>query len=389
MKRVACPACGDPVDRLKQGALMNVTGGRPPFHLTDCPGAPVTDVFTSAAPQGDMDRIKRNQWGQPLIVPPGGGKAVGYQRVTTFIKVVESSFGLEQWKLRQVAVGLLARPDLCKAVEAHGPGYLAGDEDDKKTLDGVCKQALEAAASSGKATVGTALHRITERYDRGALTFADCPDWAQPDLDAYRRATDGIEWLHIERMTVNDRLRVAGTPDRIGRGPDGTVRVYDLKTGSMWASSCAAQMGVYANSQLYDIATGDRTDHGADVDRAVVIHLPAGSGEARLRLVDIAAGWQVASTIAPAVEAWQKRRDLDLGEVVVTPRLDVVAAVAQAATVDDLLELHARAVAAGVWTDDVRALFTARKAEVAGVAALLTPAPSGSDGTTTPRKSSA
>lgn len=369
MKRQICPACGDEVDRLRQGAVMNVSPSGNPFHARTCTGAPMSTSTLSQPEsfqsQGDMERIKRDRWGRPLITPPGGGKPEGYQRVTTFIKVVESGFGLEQWKLRQAVVGLMARPDLQKAVQAHGPGYLDGDADDKKTLDEVCKQALDAAASSGKATIGTALHRITERYDRGQLDPADVPDWAKADLEAYKRATDGIEWLHIERMTVQDGLHVAGTPDRIGRGRDGKVRIYDLKTGSFWASSCATQLGVYVNSALYDIATAERSEHGAETDCGVVIHLPAGSGLARLKRVDIAAGWQVASTIAPAVHAWQKNRDLDLGDLDDTPRLNLVLLVQGATTTGELMALYQQAVQAGEWTDDVKALFSARKAEIA------------------------
>lgn len=329
--------------------------------------APSLDEFT---PQGDLDRIKRNQWGQPLITPPGGGKAVGYQRVTTFIKVMESGFGLEQWKLRQVVCGLMARPDLQMAVSAHAPGYLDGDTDDKKTLDNVCKQALDAAASSGKATIGTALHRITERWDRGQLDPAEVPEWAKADLEAYKRATDGIEWLHIERMTVCDDLRVAGTPDRIGidRRVSSDPTTFDLKTGSgVWASSCAAQLGVYSNSLLYDIATGERSDLGARKDIGVVIHLPAGSGRVSLRKVDIAAGWAEVKDCAPRVHAWQKNRTLDLGEYErateepAQPSLVwLIEQADSAATLGALWKAHR-----DEWTDEHTALAAQRKTALA------------------------
>lgn len=315
---------------------------------------------TLPEPQGDMEQIKRDRWGRPLIVPAEGGKAVGYQRVTTFIKVMESSFGLEAWKLRQVACGLASRPDLRKGVDAHAPGYLDGDENDKKTLDDICKQALEAAASQGKATVGTALHRITERIDRGQPMTV--PDWAQADIDAYRRATESFGWVHIERMHVNDQLHVAGTPDRIAL-VDGVPTVVDLKTGSFWASSCATQLGIYANSALYDIRTAERIPTDYRKDRALVIHLPAGSGECRLRWVDIAAGWQEASEWAPRAHAWQKRKDLDLGDYTPAPP-DFAGLAALAGSVDDLTALYEQAEAAGCWNDLVKQAFSRRKTEI-------------------------
>lgn len=345
--------------------------GRRAFDLDPASGrlyhsCPKDTPMTFAQPdtllesQGDMEQIKRDRWGRPLIVPPTGGKEVGYQRVTTFIKVMESSFGLEAWKLRQVACGLASRADLRKGVDAHAPGYLDGDEGDKKTLDDICKQALEAAASQGKATVGTALHRITERIDRGQSMTV--PDWAQADVDAYREATASFGWIHIERMHVNDQLKVAGTPDRIAL-VDGVPTVVDLKTGSFWASSCATQLGIYANSDLYDIKTGQRISTDYRKDRALVIHLPAGSGQCRLRWVDIAAGWQEASEWAPRAHAWQKRRDLDLGDYTPQTR-DFAGLAAIAADTDALMALYEQAVAAGCWNDSVRAAFSARKAEL-------------------------
>lgn len=319
-------------------------------------------TFDQPESLSDMEQIKRNQWGQPLITPADGGKAVGYQRVTTFIKVMESSFGLEGWKLRQVACGLAARPDLRKGVDAHAPGYLEGDDSDKKSLDEIVKQALDAAASSGKATIGTALHRITERIDRGLEMTV--PDWAEADVAAYRKATAAFDWLHIERMHVNDALRVAGTPDRIAV-IDGVPTVVDLKTGSFWASSCATQLGIYANSDLYDIKTARRIPTDYRKDRALVIHLPAGTGEVRLRWVDTATGYAEASDWAPKAHKWQKRRDLDLGDYTpATP--DFAALAAMAGSVDDLMALHGQAVAAGCWDDAVKAAFSARKAELAG-----------------------
>lgn len=360
-----CATCGETVNR----------SGKTDFNLNQnvrrlthrCPEIPVTTApFDQPAndlpaSQSDMEHIKRNQWGQPMIVPAAGGKAVGYQRVTTFIKVMESSFGLESWKLRQVACGLASRPDLRMGVDAHAPGYLEGDVGDKKSLDDIVKQALDAAASSGKATIGTALHRITERVDRGL--DMDVPEWARADVAAYRAATASFQWIHIERMHVNDRLKVAGTPDRIAL-VDGVPTVVDLKTGSFWASSCATQLGIYANSDLYDIKTATRIPTDYRKDRALVIHLPAGTGEVRLRWVDIAAGYGQASEWAPKAHAWQKRRDLDLGDYVPAVT-DFVSLAGIAGGLDDLFALHGQAVAAGCWDDALKAAFSARKQQLA------------------------
>jgi hypothetical protein len=210
---------------------------------------------------------------------------------------------LERWFQRQVAVGLALRPDLVAlAVAAHG---------DREKLDAIVTQATEAAATTAKANMGTALHELTERLDRGEPVQA--PPSIMADLDAYRKATEAIEWLAVESLVVLDDHLVAGTPDRIGRLPDGRVVIADLKTGSVeygWRSF-AIQLAIYAHASAgYDVATDTRTELPAvDLDGAVVIHLPAGEARCELWHLDIGAGWRAFAT-AMEVRAWRQRRDL-------------------------------------------------------------------------------
>lgn len=313
--------------------------------------------------QGDMEQVQRDRWGRPLIVPPGGGKPVAYQRVTTFIKCLDDTAGLDLWKQRNVAMGLAARPDLLVSVSSLAPGVRAEHEQDKKALNGICKEAMEAAGSSSRATLGTALHRITERIDRGQ--DVDVLPQVADDVEAYRQATATFQWLHIERMTVHDALQVAGTPDRIAV-VDGRPTVVDLKTGSsLWPASHAMQLGVYANSSLYDLATGTRRELDVRLDWALVVHLPAGQGRCELVWVNIAAGWEAAQ-LAAQVHAWRKRRDLSKPY---TPAgVDYAGLAALAAHPDDLMRLYQQAVADGAWTDELRAVFAARKQQLAGAA---------------------
>jgi hypothetical protein len=95
---------------------------------------------------------KRDRWGRPLITPAGGGKPVAYTRATTLAKTLEDEASLANWKMRQVAVGLARRPDLVA---------LASTTDDKRRLDDITQQALDAAASSARANVGLA-HRFDD-----------------------------------------------------------------------------------------------------------------------------------------------------------------------------------------------------------------------------------
>lgn len=245
------------------------------------------DIF--AAPE-----IPRDRYGRPLVAPPEGGKPVPYTRVTTFVGCLEDTTNLDKWKQRMVALGLASRPDLVLAVAAH--------RNDKTKLNKVVDEAREAAAASAAATTGTALHAFTEQLDRGE-DIGVVPAAFQADLDAYVTTTAPLTPVHIEQFTVHDGLRVAGTPDRVVEY-EGGLYIADVKTGSIqWGmAKIAMQLAVYANSLLYDIASGERDSLNVDTRRALVTHLPAGTGRCELVWVDIAAGWQAVQVAAKVRE---------------------------------------------------------------------------------------
>lgn len=228
--------------------------------------------------------VSRDRYGRPYIKPENGGKALAYTRATTFVSAFEDTHNLTQWKMRQAAVGLSLRPDLSLAVAAH--------REEKGKLNGILQEAMDAAASSAGATTGTALHALTEQVDRGQ-ELVGIPADAVADIAAYKEATADFKALFIEQMTVHDPLRVAGTPDRIV-SYNGKRYIADLKTGDIeWgAMKIAAQLALYARSKNYDVNTGERTIHGADLERGLVIHLPAGTGTCEVKWIDLLEGWK-------------------------------------------------------------------------------------------------
>lgn len=237
--------------------------------------------LSSPAPE-----IPRDRWGRPLVVPPGGGKPVPYTRCTTYVGAVEDTYNLSRWQMRMVAVGLSERPDLRLAVAAH--------RQDKTKLNELCNDALEAAKAHAAATTGTALHSLTEQADRGQKVTG-VPEEYLADLAAYSEATADLKAVQIEQFTVQDVLKIGGTPDRVVK-LGGKRYIADLKTGSISYGflKIAAQLAVYARSRPYDVATGERLDpHGAELDRGIVIHLPAGSGTCSLFWVDLLEGWEL------------------------------------------------------------------------------------------------
>lgn len=310
-----------------------------------------------------LDTIPRDGFGRPKVIPPKGGKPVAYTRCTTYVSCLEDTYNLGRWMQRMVAKGLSTRPDLLLAVSAT-------DVADKGKLDKIVDDAREAAAANAAATIGTAVHALTERMDRGE-DVGVVPDAYRPDLDAYAAATKPLKALMIEQFCVLDELKVGGTPDRVVE-LDGRNYIADVKTGSIeyGLGKISMQLAVYARSAAYDHTTGKRTPlPNVDRDRAIVIHLPAGKGQCELVWVDIAAGWE-AVQLCGKVRAWRSRRDLaeplDLADT--TPVKDRAAEladrIAQCASVRDLEALWA--AHQGLWGKQHTDLAAARKALLQG-----------------------
>ncbi len=261
---------------------------------------------------------KRDQWGRYRIPHPETGKEQSWTRATTWAKTVSDTFGLTKWELRMSALGLARRPDLLAQVATVTD---PDNTDAKQLLDRMAREAKEAAGSSVRANLGTALHAFTEQIDQGLTPTA--PDAHVADLDAYRATVSGlaIDPRHIERIVVIPELGVAGTFDRLATY-DGRLMVTDLKTGRdlrySWGE-IAVQLALYARaSHLYDVATGT-FEPMPEVDRsqALVLHLPVGEGRCTAYTVDIAEGWRMA-LICGEVRDWRRRKNLS-AEVDVSP----------------------------------------------------------------------
>lgn len=253
----------------------------------------------------------RDRYKRYLIAPRDGGKAKAYTRATTVAEVLDDRYNLELWKMRQVAVGLTRRNDLLLKV--------AADENDKKTVNAACQEALDAAAAGAAANTGTALHRILERVDCGELTLAEVPELFADVVKRYRSALDaaGVEVVAdaCERIHVLDGLAepLAGMADRhviVG----GQRYIADIKTGSgidYGAGGFAVQLAIYAHAtSLYDYVTETHAEPPPlDRERGLIIHVPAAGGDVTLHWLDIAAGRE-ALDHALWARSWRKRKGL-------------------------------------------------------------------------------
>lgn len=256
-------------------------------------------------------------------------KARSWTRATTLASTLADRYALERWGNRNVVLGIAARPDLYALAASCIP-------EDKDQLGQIVDQAQEAAKARSGANLGTALHRLTERIDRGEIL--DVPKEWRGDIDAYCKtladASISIlpEW--IERVVINPSCEAAGTIDRMVY-LDGKFTIADLKTGAnavdYGMGDIAVQLAIYANASHAWKGDADQVprdqwgryklphpDDDPDVyeplpdinlERALVIHLPVGEGSCTLHEVDIAAG-KKAIDLALAVRAWRKRDDL-------------------------------------------------------------------------------
>ncbi len=165
--------------------------------------------------------VERDRYGRPLIAPPGGGRKVAYTRATTVAGTLDDRYNLELWKMRQVAAGLAARPDLV--------ALACSQAGDKTVMNRICGDAMDASASGAAANLGTAVHGFVEQINRG-IEPVSVPETVARDLAAYRKAMEAWDVLHAERFLVLDEYKIAGTADMIMVERDtGRTVIGDLK----------------------------------------------------------------------------------------------------------------------------------------------------------------
>lgn len=252
---------------------------------------------------------------------PKGHQIFSYTRTTTFIDVLDDKSNLQTWGERMVLIGVARDPKLLNDVLVHDE--TREEKESKDELNRRAQIAKKKAGAEEKADKGTALHGLSELLDEGddlprGISFEDFAD-----LDAYRDISSPFKHVHTEKLVVHDKLRVAGTPDRVSKlnrewcmanrgkveidasgrfyilAPDGSriteedELITDLKTGTTeyGALKMAMQLANYSESELYDPKTAQRTSLGR-VSRkwGIIWNVPAGSGEGQAYWADLTLG---------------------------------------------------------------------------------------------------
>lgn len=267
---------------------------------------------------GDLPDAPVDHWGRRLIVPPAGGKAKPYTRVTTFIKAITESGndGLINFHGRYVARGLVDDPVLMQFVLDHDPD----DPAVKQELNRRLEQAAHQAGKNHKRDLGTAIH------DACARTLAGLPVAPHPDIDGPLRQflhlvdSHNITVVASEQIVVHERYGVSGRFDlAMTVGNDPTVGIGDIKTGDF-------DMGIAGYSpQLYIYATADTIyDPVAETHQPMIpvadthgwiIHLPRNGDPATLHRVDHT-GTREMCDLAVAKRAWRTKAKKHIAKIV-------------------------------------------------------------------------
>jgi hypothetical protein len=258
-------------------------------------------TLLDAGPAATKADYRRDRWGRPLIVPAAGGKAKPYTRASSAAKTIEDTFNLEKWARRNVVYGMAKDPSLVARVLAIGGTPHEWDQEQKSAVNAIADAASDVAQAQRSADIGTAVHLMVERLNRGE--DVDGGPY-QADLDAYRAAVEAMGWVidprYVECRMVCDELEMAGTCDLIvgAGGRTGWRFIADLKTGGTVEYATlghAAQLAAYANGHLYDVDNDTHeTVEGLQPFLGYIIHLPAGQGRCDIYELDLIAGLEAA-----------------------------------------------------------------------------------------------
>ncbi len=244
---------------------------------------------------------KRGRYKRPLVTTPDG-EEVEYQRPSSIAKTLDDSGGLLRWGAGMAALGVAEDPELAgflRSVDTSLPGW-------KKVIYDYGDRAKESASANTGADYGSLIHQLCAHRELGTTPTFDIPAGVAGAVDAYMDEKErlGIETVVVEFTIVNDRLRFAGTVDRLYRLPSGELVIGDLKglpletpipTPSGWSTMGELKVGdeVFGRDgqpctvthksrpkevALMRITFDDKTEIIADVDHRWAIHKPYGKG---------------------------------------------------------------------------------------------------------------
>lgn len=192
-----------------------------------------------------------------------------YPSVTTIRRLAGIPHGLHQWSINQVINRVL--DDITSIVVRLGSGEPAQVALTKHWLREAATEERDKAA-----LLGTAVHAAAAE---GMSLTEVGPDVA-PRLRQYLdwRQKSGVEVLASEFQVWNPTVGYAGTCDLLGRFPDGSIWVIDLKTGKGVYGEHALQLLAYLMAEFVgadDVVDDETTAFLRQAKGVAVLHLAA------------------------------------------------------------------------------------------------------------------
>jgi hypothetical protein len=176
------------------------------------------------------------------------------------------------------------------------------------------KQAL--AGANRAANLGSSVHALTERADRGELDLDELTEPRRSMLAGYIACRERTGWkvVQSEATVVNEFAGYGGTLDRILDVPDVGLVVADVKTARSVFADMALQLAAYANARWLWEATGmTKMSDQLRTDLALIIHVrPEGTSLVPLNLAKGQGGltaWAAFTSLC-CLWKWRHRSDV-------------------------------------------------------------------------------
>ena len=275
-------------------------------------GLGVEEIEDANSATPDFNRGKN---GEPIIQMPDG-KSKRYSRQSSHGETLEEKSGLNNWLVAKAVEGAAKDQSILARAIASSP-Y----EDHKSDWTKIRQDAIQAGRGSYKADIGTAVHAMSERFEK-EHDYDPGPKFL-PALEAYSKIQRdlGLVSQLIECQFVNDEHNTAGTADRLYELtkplitptdevlPPGTLVVGDLKTGSSLEFSApgyAIQIAGYAGGVLYDVVNNVRIPTPTiNQNWAIIMHLDVESAHCEFIWIDLEVG-RFGARLAEEVREWRR-----------------------------------------------------------------------------------
>lgn len=213
-----------------------------------------------------------------------------YPSVTTIRRLAGIPHGLHQWALNQVVNRVLDEaPSIVTRLGSGEPSQVA-----------MTRQYLREAATAQRdkaAALGTAVHAAAAEGKGLNEVGPDIAPYLRQYLDW--QAASKVEILAAEFQCWNPTVGYAGTCDLLGRFPDGSIWVVDLKTGKGVYGEHALQLMAYLMAEFVG------TDDVRDDETTALLRQAKGIAVLHLGPAD----WEFFS-LRPDPETWRAYRGL-------------------------------------------------------------------------------